>query len=467
MTGEAGTGNLERDSISLTPLADGWWRQEVKQDDVKIWSLRARVVLTTGAVTILVCVVLLFQADRTIHGLIQHHVDHTLISAAERLDARLAAGTPGSGLATAQEASRDLIVAGDVLGVVLFDGTREPAVAHPGKLVGVPMLARWPAAERRREREWSLDGAPVTARFVLLGNSRSDMLGAWLVVDRGEAESHLRRARTLLVGVAAVGLATGIALIWLWSGIVLKPVAALGSSLARLAGGELTWRHPERGPREIVGLARRINGIAEQLEASQTELTRSLSRENERTVGHARYLEQANRTLLDLANRDPLTGLANRRRLELELERHIDLARETGQPLAVVMMDLDNFKIYNDTAGHLAGDELLRTVASTLRGRTRITDLVVRWGGDEFCVLIPHTTPERALVAARSLVEAVAEATRSLPLPESLPRPGVSAGVAGYPEDGQEGTELIACADAALYRAKEKGRGQALRLSTE
>jgi diguanylate cyclase (GGDEF)-like protein len=169
--------------------------------------------------------------------------------------------------------------------------------------------------------------------------------------------------------------------------------------------------------------------------------------------------------MIDLANRDPLTGLANRRRLELELDRQIELARQTDNPLAVIMMDLDNFKTYNDTAGHLAGDNLLRTVADALRARTRITDLVVRWGGDEFCILIPYTPPDRAVAAARSLMEAVTEAARGLPVAADLV--GASAGVACFPDDAQGATELIAAADAALYQVKESGRGHVLRLGSD
>ena len=126
--------------------------------------------------------------------------------------------------------------------------------------------------------------------------------------------------------------------------------------------------------------------------------------------------------------------------------------------------DRIRFRPYNDTAGHLAGDELLQTVASALRARTRSTDLVVRWGGDEFCILLPYTTADRAVAAANSLVEAVREATRVLPLPEELGRLGASAGVACFPEDADDGTGLIAKADAALYRVKETERGRVLRL---
>jgi len=222
-----------------------------------------------------------------------------------------------------------------------------------------------------------------------------------------------------------------------------------------------------RGPGEVNRLGRLINLIADQLEAVRDELEREKADLKQRVTGRTRELQQANRLLMDIANRDALTGLANRRRLELELERHISLSQRTGVPLAVIMMDLDKFKQYNDTAGHLAGDTLLQSVAQTLRGRARSTDLVVRFGGDEFCILVPGTGPEGAVVAAEGFVEAVRRAAAALPLADGTVPVGASAGVACYPGDGEDGTELIACADEALYEVKESGGGGVLRLAKD
>ena len=149
----------------------------------------------------------------------------------------------------------------------------------------------------------------------------------------------------------------------------------------------------------------------------------------------------------------------------MELARNISFSQRTGQPLAVIMMDLDRFKICNDTAGHLVGDNILRAVASTLRSRVRVTDLVVRWGGDEFCILVPGTQPQGAIAVAESLVDAVREATTAVSLPAPLEPPTASAGVACYPEDGEDPQTLILNADAALYQVKATGRGRVLRYS--
>ncbi len=143
--------------------------------------------------------------------------------------------------------------------------------------------------------------------------------------------------------------------------------------------------------RKFQEIARGINEMASIFDGTMNTLGQERSALEQQVSGRTRELEQANRLLMDIANRDALTGLANRRRFEMELERNISFSKRTGQPLAVIMMDLDNFKIVNDTAGHLVGDNILRAVASTLRSRVRVTDLVVRWGGDEFCILVPAT----------------------------------------------------------------------------
>jgi diguanylate cyclase (GGDEF)-like protein len=240
----------------------------------------------------------------------------------------------------------------------------------------------------------------------------------------------------------------------------------LETTLERLAEGQLDARAPVDGPAEIGDLGRAINRMAENVEDRATRLEEERTALERQVSGRTRELEQANRLLMDIANRDALTGLANRRRLEMELERNISFSKRTGQPLAVIMMDLDRFKICNDTAGHLVGDNILRAIASTLRSRVRVTDLVVRWGGDEFCILVPATQPEGAVAAARSLVEAVAEATASVPLPDGLDPPTASAGVACFPEDGEDPNSLILNADAALYQVKATGGGSVLRYAS-
>ncbi len=158
----------------------------------------------------------------------------------------------------------------------------------------------------------------------------------------------------------------------------------------------------------------------------------------------------------DLADRlshealtDPLTGLWNRRGLARELDRELARATRRSAPLAVALMDLDQFKAFNDEHGHAEGDQLLVRAARAWTARVRVQDALARWGGEEFVLLLPDCPPSLALeVAERVRVATPGDQTASV-------------GLATW--DGQEPAEaLLARADAALYAAKEAGRDRAL-----
>ena len=151
------------------------------------------------------------------------------------------------------------------------------------------------------------------------------------------------------------------------------------------------------------------------------------------------------RQLSDLSRTDELTGLPNRRAWDELLDRELRVARRTGQPVTVAMLDLDHFKAYNDLRGHLAGDRLLRSGASLWQSRLRETDVLARWGGEEFALLLPGCDA----ACATGLIERL----RGL-LPDGVT---FSAGVAPA-QDGRTADEIVAAADAALYAAKEAGR---------
>lgn len=145
---------------------------------------------------------------------------------------------------------------------------------------------------------------------------------------------------------------------------------------------------------------------------------------------------------------DPLTQLANRRRLALHTEKLVPAARRSGVPFCLIMLDIDDFKVYNDTHGHSAGDRVLTEVADTLRSCSREQDLVVRYGGEEFLVVLPQTSlPDAVHITERILATTKAQTDVTL-----------SAGVAGFSPRSDSFAELLGEADAALYRAKSAGR---------
>ena len=343
---------------------------------------------------------------------------------------------------------------------VVFSPSREIIAAAPAAVDLGPTLTSWPEGdgELRRVEIGGSEAVAVSVALVTGGK-------AWVVFDRtpyAAAESRMR--------LAWLGAGSSVILIALIFAIGIGNAARtrlsdIRDTLRRLGEGDLDARCTEGGPSEINEVAVSVNRMAEKMGSVMQDLGNERTALEQQVSGRTRELEQANRLLMDIANRDALTGLANRRRLEMELERNISFSKRTGQPLAVIMMDLDKFKICNDTAGHLVGDNILRAVASTLRSRVRVTDLVVRWGGDEFCILVPATQPQGAIAAAESLVDAVKEATTAIALPEPLEPPTASAGVACFPEDGEDPHTLILNADAALYQVKATGRGRVLRYS--
>lgn len=166
-------------------------------------------------------------------------------------------------------------------------------------------------------------------------------------------------------------------------------------------------------------------------------------------------LHNVNRLLTHQALTDPLTGLANRRHGYTELERLVSAGHRHGRSLAVLLADLDHFKMVNDTHGHDAGDSVLRDAARRLASAVRSTDLAVRWGGEEFVGLMPDASREHAETVAERIRAAVADP----PFATTAGRLDVTMSVGwAMLTEGESGMDLIARADTALYEAKRRGR---------
>jgi diguanylate cyclase (GGDEF)-like protein len=190
------------------------------------------------------------------------------------------------------------------------------------------------------------------------------------------------------------------------------------------------------------------------------------------TADELRFLEAvANQTALalervkliafleNLSITDALTGIANRRHFEWRLSEEIERARRYKYPLSALMLDLDHFKQVNDNYGHQIGDIVLQQVAQRLRRILRRTDFLARYGGEEFIVLAPQTPADRALILAERLRQVIAESP--IPVADNLQiHITISIGVAVFPNHAQNESELIGAADAALYKAKQRGRNR-------
>jgi diguanylate cyclase (GGDEF)-like protein len=197
-------------------------------------------------------------------------------------------------------------------------------------------------------------------------------------------------------------------------------------------------------------------GVAER--DAQLEVVRAaLNQEIKKRLWAEQELTQANLRLQDQVLHDGLTGLYNRRYVEESLVREESRARRSGQSFGVMMIDIDNFKRFNDTLGHAAGDAVLRTIGQYMQSAARGEDIISRYGGEEFVLVMAHASqssvPERAERLRRGVQELAIEYERQRVGPVTI-----SVGIGGFPDHGESGQAVLRVADAALYRAKQSGR---------
>ncbi len=171
-------------------------------------------------------------------------------------------------------------------------------------------------------------------------------------------------------------------------------------------------------------------------------------------------LERLNRRLTDMAHRDGLTGLFNHRYFREALQLELARATRYDRRFSLLFMDVDDFKVYNDTHGHLAGDEVLRKLAGILRAGARRSTVLARYGGEEFVALLPETEREGARRYAEAIIEAVAGYKFAGGDTQPSRKVTLSIGVAAFPDDGTDGKSLLKHADDALYRAKQQGKNR-------
>ncbi len=195
-----------------------------------------------------------------------------------------------------------------------------------------------------------------------------------------------------------------------------------------------------------------------QAEEAAQEASGALKRTNEQLSLRVAEVERLQAELREQALRDPLTGLYNRRYLSETMEREIERARRENEPLSVMVSDIDHFKRINDTYGHTIGDRFLMEIARLMKRHTRASDIVCRYGGEEFLLVLPGTDMDCAERRAEELRQMCAEIT--IPQDGQDLRVTLSFGVATFPMHGQAGEEIIIKADTALYQSKNMGRNR-------
>ena len=227
---------------------------------------------------------------------------------------------------------------------------------------------------------------------------------------------------TLMGGALVVGLWVAL---WLTlQALIRRPLAELTSTTRRIREGEISVRSPTPGKDELGELAVSFNAMADELERQATT--------------------------------DPITGLLNHRYGDVALNEALQQARSQGSPLSVLIGDMDDFKLFNDTFGHPLGDEVLRLVAGVFRQMSGDSGITSRYGGDEFLVVLLGADKAAATAFADRLAAAVGEIEFQVGDGARVPI-GLSLGVASFPEDSESKDRLLVLADAAMYEAKRLG----------
>ena len=210
-------------------------------------------------------------------------------------------------------------------------------------------------------------------------------------------------------------------------------------------------------PHAVLGVSRNIT--------ERRRVEAQLREANDKLRGQLEEIENLHVALQEQAIRDSLTGCFNRRYLDETLERELSRSRREGYPLSLVILDLDHFKQINDTYGHQAGDQALVVLAETLRADIRHEDVLCRYGGEEFIILMPHMPLATAAERAEAWRQKIADIR--VPFGKFELTFTTSAGVAAYPDHGKTPDELSQSADLALYLAKNGGRNRVVVFSAD
>lgn len=259
---------------------------------------------------------------------------------------------------------------------------------------------------------------------------------AYQEIKQAEADARVARSDSLRVSTIAFLLAVTLSLVLgtALSHSILFNLKSLRMGAKQIAAGEWGQKVHAHGVHELEELADAFNAMAAKLQAHDVALQ-------------------------SLATHDALTGLENRRSLDIRLDEELRRGERYGHPVGLLMLDIDHFKHVNDTYGHVAGDAVLHQLATIVRNVVRPMDRVFRYGGEEFVVLMPETDGDGCLSLAERIREVVATTPFCITPREEIGIT-ISIGVAIYPVSADTKESLIMASDAALYEAKRTGRNR-------
>ena len=294
------------------------------------------------------------------------------------------------------------------------------------------------------QRYYSYHGKPV------VGDLKQISELDWGVVaekERAKAYAQIVRLRNVTL-VLVVGLLLFIGLGAYLLGLTLvRPLDRLTGGASKVAAGDLEVDLPVLSRSEVGYLTEVFNDMVARLRQGREEL-----------AAINKTLREKNKELHELSITDSLTGLYNRKHLMETLDNEVARSKRHKHDFAVLVVDIDHFKEYNDTYGHLAGDDVLSRLAKVFKESVRSCDYVARYGGEEFILVLPEIGPDDGVKAAERIRKKVVK--EKFAVDGKKIQVTVSVGVASYPKDGDEPQAIIRHADTALYKAKESGRNQ-------
>jgi diguanylate cyclase (GGDEF)-like protein len=318
----------------------------------------------------------------------------------------------------------------------------------PAELLGIRIPSRIAA------KLFSHEAVPEHYRndrgITVVGTLKGIHQVGWGVVaelDRDKAYAEVFRLRNLTIAlIVGLLLVVGFAAYILGLTIV-RPLNRLITAASQVASGNLNVNVPVLSRGELGYTTEVFNHMVTRLGQAREELD-----------AMNRTLRDRNRELHEISITDSLTGLYNRKHSMEVLTKEVARAERYQRPLALLMIDVDHFKRYNDTCGHLAGDEVLRKIATIFRRCTRESDCVGRYGGEEFLIILPETVGDDAGRIAERIRSHLAE--EDFPFGPQMLKITISGGIASFPRNGRSPESLLKSADAALYEAKNRGRNR-------
>lgn len=345
----------------------------------------------------------------------------------------------------------------DQKGALIYapSGVMKPYAALGQQLPLDKAALRATAAGKPVQVFWQDAAEPFLTTAVQLPDRITDL--GWWIVARQPVETAFAGANRILWLALGIGLIVGLlAVIIAW-----RLAQHLSEDLKTLASAaKLLQEGADHTPIPVTGASREVRQLSHALSHMTQQLLRSNDEMKEQVRQRTKELQAANAELQRQASTDPLTKLLNRRGFESQAALALALAHRSGRPLSALSLDIDFFKRINDSYGHGVGDLVLQHVAQSLSRRARQTDLIARFGGEEFVLLLPDTDGQSAMHLAEALRQSIA----SLNIPP-VGTVHISVGVSSLRTHGvDELNAMLQRSDEALYQAKQNGRNRVCRI---